>query len=372
MQLTNQNGEPSFGGLVELVQKIEDNTSLSLFQYTKRATINSRVFIEKTLSSEEILTPLMSNIMNLYSGLILTALNMNQYIAGSKKIRDILSIVATESLKSDIISSDEKMNAFFMGSKPTPLFAPKMDLVSSDGSPLTSGQHTQIASTGSSSVKDLKPKVEQLPAGRLIEFKFGYKGGDFTVNIFLQLNPMYIPSSVAEQFVAINFTPSIKQRYMQVQAGEISMIKDLIMGADRRKKRLKALKQDNTGTLKEMIERQENSLANSWMKLSFVQPERQNLANTILIFDKRNFDKYCSNNGLRFKDYNSRQKFMNKTFTMMVCTVDPMYNRVEMFYHGLPAVSEFTFEQIKRNEKTESTDLMSIMKTYAQGMAPKF
>ena len=57
---------------------------------------------------------------------------------------------------------------------------------------------------------------------------------------------------------------------------------------------------------------------------------------------------------------------------MIVATVDPMYNRIDMYYHGLNAMSTFTFDQMKKNSKTEAVDLMAMMKTFANGMAPKF
>ena len=60
--------------VIENLQNIDERTSMSLFQYTKRSMINSRVFITDNLMSEEILNPLMLNTMNLYVGLILTAL----------------------------------------------------------------------------------------------------------------------------------------------------------------------------------------------------------------------------------------------------------------------------------------------------------
>ena len=62
---TNQNGDLSFGGLVNAIQNIEDSTSMSLFQYTRRSIVNSRVYIDNTLAEEDILTPVMQNIMNL-------------------------------------------------------------------------------------------------------------------------------------------------------------------------------------------------------------------------------------------------------------------------------------------------------------------
>lgn len=381
MQLTNQNGDLSFGGLIDAVQNIEDATSMSLFQYTKRSTINSRVFIEQGLIGEEILSPLMLNIMNLYTGLIMTAMDMNRYIQGTKKIRDAMAVVATESFDEPDILPEEKLESFFLGSNFQKNISPntRMAITRSDGSSFDDGQYddpTSYGNPGGGKVIDPEPKNANLPSGRIIEVNFGPVSKDntssFTVNLFLQLLPTFIPAEVASQFIAMNFTPSLKQRWMQVSAGEISMVKDLLLGQDIRKKRLKAMKNDKTGALRDMVERQKNSLANSWLKLAFVTPERQNIANTILIYDKATFDKACSNAGLRFKDFNSRQKFFNKTFAMMLCTVDPMYNKIEMFYHGLQAMSQFTFDQVKRNSKTESVDLMAVMKTYAQGMAPKF
>lgn len=373
MQLTNEQGDLSWGALVEAVQNIEDATSMSLFQYTKRAIVSSRVYIERPLANEEIITPLMLNTMNLYTGLILTAMNMNRMVTQTKRVRDAMSVVATESFQEQPKYTEDLMKQYFFGSMP------KMAAITNQegGNPFEpmDGSPTQYNPTNDSKVIDTEPKNVNLPSGRVIQVKFGSDkstGNSFSVNLYLQLTPTFIPSEVASQFIGLNFAPSFRQRWMQASAGEISFIKDLIFGQDMRKRRRKAMKQDSTGSLRDMIERQENSLSNSWLKLALVQPERQNIANTILIFEKSNFEKACSAAGLRFKDYNSRQKFFNKTFAMMLHVVDPMFNKVTSYYHGLNAVSEFTFDQIKRNSRTENIDLMQVMKAYAQGMAPKF
>ena len=370
MNLVSKDNELSLGGIIDAIQHFEDATSMSLFQYTKRSTINSRVYIERSLANEEILPPMMLNIMNLYTGLILTAMDMNRYVHGSKKIRDAMSVVATEGFDALDVLPQDKLASYFLGSNN---LAPEIRK-SICSSMIMDGNYSNPSGGG---VVEPENKNPSLPSGRIIEVKFGPAGknsdeGAFAVNLFLQLMPYYIPSDVASQFVGLNFTPSLKQRWMQARAGEIATIRDLVLGQDLRKKRFKALKNDKTGALKDMMDRQSNALANSWMKLAFLTPERQNIANTILIFDKATFDRACSNAGLNFKDYNSRQKFFNKTFAMMLCVVDPMYNKIDMYYHGLPAISTFTFEQMKRNAKSEAVDLLSVMKNYAQGMAPKF
>lgn len=391
MQLTNTTGELSLGGILDAIQTFEDATSTSLFQYTKRAVIMSRVFIEKNLAGEEILTPLMLNIMNIYTGLIMTALNMNQYVYGSKKVRDAMSVVATESLSEAPADLQSKFNDYFLGSQAKLMLSDRskrelhagmegisdINLTHSDGTPFGGNEYpTSIGSVKDAGIVPNDIKETTLPSGRVIAVDFGANkganGGTFKVNMYLQLLPTFIPTDVAHQFIEMNFTPSVRQRWMQVSAGEISFFKDFLLGQDRRRKRFKALRDDKTGALKEMVERQENNLSSSWLKLAQVTPERQNIANTILIFEKNSFDRACNNAGLKFKDFNSRQKFFNKTFSMIVATVDPMYNRIEMYYHGLNAMSTFTFDQMKKNSKTEAVDLMAMMKTFANGMAPKF
>lgn len=390
MQLTNANGALSLGGILDAIQTFEDATSTSLFQYTKRAVIMSRVFIEKNLAGEEILTPLMLNIMNIYTGLIMTAINMNQYVHGSKKVRDVMSIVATESLSEAPADLQSKFNDYFLGSQAKLMLSDRSkrelhagmegSLTPYNGTPLRRKVNpTKTTKTGSVKDAGIVPndvKDTTLPSGRVIAVDFGANkganGGTFKVNMYLQLLPTFIPTDVAHQFIEMNFTPSVRQRWMQVSAGEITFFKDFLLGQDRRRKRFEALRNDKTGALKEMVERQENNLSSSWLKLAQVTPERQNIANTILIFEKNSFDRACNNAGLKFKDFNSRQEFFNKTFSMIVATVDPMYNRIEMYYHGLNAMSTFTFDQMKKNSKTEAVDLMAMMKTFANGMAPKF
>lgn len=369
MQVTDGKGETTIGGLWNILQNAEDNMSMSLTQFNRRSIITSRVFIERPLADEEILTPLMLNLMNLYTGLIMSSMNMNTMITSTKKVRDAMSVVATEDYSINAKPFEEAISMYFTGQ-------PNMFIGNDRGEEMTPQPYTKIDYGSGSKVLEPENKNPNLPSGRIIEVNFGTDKNDpknrLTVNLFLNLLPYFIPTEVAQQFVSLNFSPSVKQRWLQVTAGEISFFSDFLLGQDMRKKRTKAYRQDKTGALKEMEDRKQNSLANYWLKLAMITPERQNIANTILIFEKNSFDKACSAAGLNFKSYANRQKFFNKTFAMILCTVDPMYNKIDMYYHGLEPVSHFTFDQMKRNSKTESVDLIKIMENYAKGMAPRF
>ena len=369
---TNENGDLSFGGLVNAIQNIEDSTSMSLFQYTRRSIVNSRVYIDNTLADEDILTPVMQNIMNLYVGLIMTAMNMNQYVQGTKKVRDSMSVVATEDFTP--VSINSMMKSYFLSGN-------NSDGVEETLNPFKEKENGISArnSAGYSEAKTNNKELSSgmdvpLPSGRIIQVEFnnGNHGTTFTVNIMLNLQPNFIPNDVIRQFIAINFKPSLHQRWIQATAGEIKFISDFLLGNDLRRQRFEALKKDKTGSLQQMIDRKENSLSNFWLKLIQVRPERQNIANTILIYEKRTFDKACSDSGVNFKTYSARQKFFTNTMVMMVVVIDTMYNKVTMYYHGITDPSVFTFDQMKKNAKSEATDILAMMKNYAQGMAPRF
>lgn len=456
MAFTNKNGDVSLGSILSAMQNIQDATAMSLFQYTQQATVNSRVFVDQKVANEPILGPVLSTQMNLYAGLILTALSMNNYITSTKRVRDMMDIVSTESFTPCITTRDllKKFAGIEDFSHP---FGKRLEGIVADDQAAATGQsaedeksspdddkteeavtdaETSDAVDGAEApptadeveiddesqddqkqMKSGRPKdllhffqskmwdtdwdaehngdddlIEYgttdggyskdqdkmtdvpLPSGRLLDIGMtSESGAKIHFNLVLNFNPTFIPPDVAQQFLSLNFTPTVKQRWLQMRAGEISTIKDFIFGMDLRRKRLEALKHDKSGALKDMIDRQENSRSNAWLKLFQIQPNKMNIANTILVFDKYNFDMACSNVGLRFNDFNNRQSFFNKALAMMVITIDPMYNKVEIFYHGMKNYSQFTFDQVKKASKSDSvTDLMQVMKNYASGMAPKF
>ena len=352
------------GQILNTIQSIEDHAGMSLTQYVRRSIISSRVFVENNLAGEEILVPLMLNLMNLYAGFVVTAMGMNQYISNTQRVRDIMSVVATEDFKIKPTDTKTEMKAYF---------AIQDDIDDVLSTPKIQNDFGDTSAAIDHRLDATEPRPEStLPSGRIVKVDFAVGQCKFSVNMLLQLQPIFIPSDVAKAFISINFTPSIRQRWMQVSAGEISFFNDLILGRDLRQQRLKALKDDKDGILQQMLDRQSNALSNAWLKYAQITPERQNIANTILIFEKASFDKACNSAGLKITNYSNRQKFFNKTFSLMIVVVDVMYNKVTVYYHGLTDPSVFTFGQLKKNAKVETTDILAMMKNYAQGMAPKF
>ena len=383
----------SLDGLINAIQSADTPTSLT--EFAKQSMINSRVYIEKNLATDEILTSLMQNIMSLYCGLVFTAVNLNQNICGSKTVRDISSTVSSAEAfdarqKSNTFDSTMSlMKDYFVGSNKDNLLNrpytsmkqnnpnnPNPTKIISDNRQIDNRNYSTSTKIDlkTNSVIDPEPKSVSLPSGRILSIPMLTDANSmFNLQLLIQLFPFFIETDVAPEFINLNFTPSFWRRFTQFQAGEISFFKDFIFSCDLREKRMKALIKDKTGGLADMINKQKNAVASHWMNfLRKPGTEKINIASTILILNKNSVDKALNKNGIDLKSSSNRKKFFENSYCMMLVVVDQMYNEVDIYYNGIEAVSTFKYEQIKRESKKDSTDLVSIMKSYAQGLAPKF
>lgn len=345
---------------VEFAGNYSDTTNTSLTNYVKRSMIASRVFIQREVAEEEILPDLLMTLQQMYVGWVLTAMQMNTYVDGTRTIKKALNVVATENIK--YVPTDDLLSG----------------LMSFNGKMAAGADEKEKSYSGGSSgsVVDTMGKKElNLPSGRIIEVKFNPGGASnqtITVNLYLQLMPTFIPSNVAREFFHLHFKPSSQQRYFQVTAGEKRFIADYLFEMDLLRQRNRAMKDDKTGLLKEMLDRKKNGLLNFLLKLGGVNPERQNIANTIHIYEKASFDRWCHDAGCDFKRFDHRTKFFNRTFSMVVAVVDSSFGIVDIYLHGIDNRGEYKFNQIHQQASSEKYDLQSIMKAYYSSSAPKF
>lgn len=474
----------------EARRQYKENATVSLFQYAKDSIIASRVFIEETLVDEPVLVDLMRNLLNLYAGMIITAVGLNTVVTNSRTAKDILGFVSTESYQPSL-DADQLVSDYVLGAKQQHLSPAKKAAIMGKNKnkgnnnnsnnvdpqftkdiiePLiaSNGQGAEL-NVGSVNVKNSETtsftgktvkfdeKEGQLPCTRLLQLDLNYgrltsksnntpvkdailrmvitytesvtnkkwssltkaeqreayealraynpswparyedvlsssntqtlqtsDDNNVTVNVLVQLRPKFIPTSVSQAFIHLNFVPDFSKRYIQMTTGEISFFKDFLFSADIRNRRRKALLDDKTGILSEMLDAQANAMSKHFRKLAANSGNEVakllagdhtnsvNIANTILVIDKRSFDQACSMAGIKFENPSIRAAFFAKTYIMILCVVDTAFGRIEMYYNGVTEGSHFSFRQMATNAKTETTDLINIMKNYANNTAPRF
>lgn len=374
--LEDRVGDISLIKIFDFVNRARDSVNASLPNYVKRATVDSRVFITSDAVREECINDVLYADNALYIGWITSALAMNQHINGTK-VRDILGVVATEGFYSTnfINTVDNAIDNIKTKNKTLGIFDTVNDTIDEylpnkrDPNSKKFGQTPEAAGHQQQSIKD----DFNLLGGTIVDVSFSL--GDkqtLTIPVLVRLSPTIINNDVASQFLKTSFKPDFWTRWFKFRTGEISFFKDFLFEMDLRRDKQKALKNDRSNEIYEMMLKNQNALSSFIGKIFGWRSNRQNIANTIHIYTKRPFDMWCHDAGIDFKNYNSRQNFFNKTFSMMINVIDSDYNKVYTYINGLSNYSELTFSQLQNNRSKQQYDLTQIMRAFNTQSAPRY
>ena len=386
--LQDKHGDVNLNKVFEFINKAEGSVNASLPSYVKRATVDSRVFMTKDAAQEECINDVLYADNSLYIGWITTALSMNQFVNGSR-IRDILGVVATENYygtrftKSiDEVIDNIKVYPKTMGiigniNKKISDLPDESEFIKDENGNIVTDDNgnpkkRSLIDSGGANQMEIKDSFNLL-GGTIIEMSFviGPKQV-ITIPILVRLSPTIINNQVAEQFFKVNFKPDLWTRWFKWRTGEISFWKDFLFELDIRNDRRKALKNDRTNEVFEMMSQRTNSLSAYIGKLVGWRSGRQNIASTIHIYTKRYFDMWCHDSGLDFRNFKSRQQFFEKSFTMIINVIDSDYNKVYTYINGINNYAELSFSQLQNNRSKQSYDLSQIMRAFSTQSAPRF
>lgn len=394
-------------------KRIYDNaTSPSLTAYTKQSNVMSRLYIEDSILRDDICPPLVGVLNQLYVSYILSALNLDTMCANGRTVREQFEVVATEN--KDII--EDIIKTFGTVPKPSMEAGPVVDTEpATQRLPTTrvieltmnginvlkeeaiTKKTTEFGSTTTtdkegekhgfdqvgrvSSGEETKGKDTLKKTGKDEEWgtndKTSQSTYQFKAYIYVQLIPYVLLPEVVDGYIGANFSPPLSVRWKQLKAGEISFWKDFIFALDLIKKQAKALKKDKHNILGDMLNRQHSALLKWWIDICGILSSNRgshNTANTILITNKATFDRACRENRINFQNKTQRQRFFNKTWSMIICVVDPLYNTVEMYFNGVDMKGTYTFNMINKvgAKGQDNFDLKDVMSAFSQGLSPKF
>lgn len=343
----------------------------SLTQYTKPFNIMSRLYIEQNIANDDIALPIIGMLNQLYCSYVISALNLNNFVVGGRTVRDLLKLVSTEAYV-DVLAASENL----FGKEDQPIMSMEASVVNldPDSQRLVSGRVIELdIQIPTSKVTDT---IETDGAGNVKKVEKKNERGNLTsakLTIYVQLIPYIVASDTIGGFINLNFSPTLALRWKQYKAGEIKFWKDFILARDLIAKEAAAVKSDKSGVLYDMLNKSSNALFKWMLNMTGVAGERHNIANSILVCDKRTFQTAAAGSGLDFRQTGQRQAFFRKTMMMIVVLVDTMYNNVEMYFNGIDVKGEYSYPMINKLSKgKDAFDLKDIMTAFSQGMTPKF
>lgn len=341
--------EKSLREIMNIIQLMEDSTNVSLPKYAQGTSINSALFVHEEVFEAEIMSDVIKLFLDMYMGWVVNAIGLNTFITEDVTVRDIVSVAATESytniedMGTDLISTLTNISKF-----DRPAYGDKE----------TSNDE------GFGEIKFLQQKRDvPFPQGKLFSVPIispTNKDLRFNLNMSINLSPRSMSDKAAEAFLTLNFEKDLYKRWLRMWAGEMNFW-DFFTDADLRSLRKEALKSDSDGSFRALLDNNRNAVFDNWKKILRVTPNRQNIANTISIYDKELFEHITDMEGIKFSNYSDRQGYFERSYAMAIVVVDQRMNKVKYYFNGVMHPAEFTFKQLMSAAKNETLNALNAM-----------
>ena len=386
---------PAIKGGMGIVKEMQHH---SLAHDLKTTMVSARVYIDGAIASDKICTEVIRSAHSLYISLIINALQMDELVDGIHTVKELLKTVSSESYVSATESFTDEIGMNDILSFES---LSDMEQVELWGKKLTGGETKeswgmqQYNEYVKNRNKTKLPKMENtqivaidkenhFPFGREVAVTLKHEKTTATINIFVQMQPYIINPKITPEFIKLDATPNLLNRWTQWRVGEISFWKDLIFNIDITNDRRKLIKLDKSGTLSEFLKytlkkhrKVANNTVEAMKKAHFNdggnEKSGRNIANSVMIFSHEAVIKTKADTTFDLYDKRSRDLYFDRTFAMFIFIIDPMYNKINMYINGMDAVGEYNFEQFKpRGKNNDIVDIITALNTMSKGRMPTF
>lgn len=209
--------------------------------------------------------------------------------------------------------------------------------------------------TGTTEKEDNKDKVRRPQA--------------VSIPVQVRLLASVIPNSTITHLLALKTEDNgIVERFHAWRAGRIGFIKDLIFCQDLVDEYKKALVQDETDTLQEILRRVNNAKK---FGLLTKNPSLVSASNLFVISEQVAKDIEQRLGG-KLSNPRIRQKAFENTYAMIIVVVDREWERVTFYTRGVASSTDLSIKEIKNSSKGKGQDVMDIFRAMQLGAPVSF
>lgn len=210
-------------------------------------------------------------------------------------------------------------------------------------------------------------KVNNLAVGNVIDVTISEDGKDAVVPVTIRLRVAAMPSEVMTQTLAVGGSDvTTRSRWRAWRAGEIGFWSDFVLQMDRVDAHRAAMMKDETGYYKTVYARAAKNSAASAM----AGGPSLGTASAILVMDTKTAGDLERRINGQLSNFKTRQGIFGHTFSMLMIVVDPDWESVTIYTRGIEMPTKLNKNDIKTAGKSDSKELMDILKSYQLGKAP--
>jgi hypothetical protein len=221
-------------------------------------------------------------------------------------------------------------------------------------------QEEELRSDAKVSDKALATAAEQsnLSVGKLVNVTLTDQGQTVTIPLQIRLIANEMPATPMLKLLSMQgLDRTWTERYWKWRAGRIGFIKDLILMQDLVRADKRAMMEDETGLIDEIMRRAKNNKLAGF----FSKNASMNEAANILIFSEETARQLKQQHNIDIDNAKQRQTVFDGSYAMIMVKIDREYERVTFYINGMPLGSSMNRTELKSNAgKNSSTDLVEV------------
>ena len=349
--------------VTELIRGAKAN---SLVEYASHTRAEPNCLIENEISHIPEMPDISRTALTMFSGFYLAGVSISSNVGDINIIKQLDKVNPNRRISNNIgmpIDALIAMEAYENG-LPEPGVPFNFALESSD-----SDNSAGTTTSGRNTIELLKA-ADQLSVGKTLEIQFNSKGEERTIFVNTRLRVQLATAAALTHILSIGaIDNSVKERYHKWRAGELDMVKDVILCRDIYVNHRKALISDNTGYYASAL------AASKANKISAILSANPSVANysSIFVISEETARALQRETGYSLEKFDQREKIFAKTYGMMIIVVKPQWQEITIYHHSINRPTKVSFKDMKAIGKSGSGDEVSqVLEAYKIGDAPKF
>ena len=368
---------------LSLVQKLPDifrsSRSNSLIQFSKPTRVEPICLMDDRCVNISFISDVMQSLTSIFSGYYLQAaalsvnvgkvdviglldrINPNRSL-DDNVVKGILNtdlrpgMLSMESYEHALPTPDDKMGVEHFGLEASGV----LGALSGDEGP------DGTLSDMSDAMKAAR-EVSNLSVGKLLQVEVSSGQQKATFPVAVRLIVTAAPSNGVVHTLSLGQrNTGVKERYHAWRAGQLEFMRDLVLCQDLIKAHKEGLMYDESGIYNASMKRRR---ANSLSAIFSGQPSVATVSNIVIISDQTRKDLERKIGG-RLKDFRTREKLMNSTYTMLLVVIDPDWELVTIYHHSIDTPTELSASDMKNPSAKGGPDITEILKAYTEGKSP--
>ena len=219
---------------------------------------------------------------------------------------------------------------------------------------------------GRDTMKDLK-ELANLSVGKMFSVDITDGLHKASIMVSIRLMASSLPSANIVRILSIGSKDnSAKERYHAWKAGRLEFIKDLVLCQDLIDAHRKNLMADKDGIYTNILKRARTN------QLSTIVSGNPSIAtaSNICIISSNTAEKLELETNLKLSDAHSRDKIFQSTYMMLLCILDPEWNRVTIYSRGIRDAIEVSTKDLKAANSKDGLSVTDVLAAYKIGNNP--